>query len=421
VFKAIQILFIALLALFNFSVQAQNSWKDFSNETEKNFYIDTVNITESGNLKNFYVKRPDYFDNTRYSLYKLSIDCKEKKVALLEDKTFSDFNLTNLLKHSVRNPVNFVDISPGKVSQIYYDNFCLADGQPNNAKARLQAKNQNVSDKTEGASGLTASSRVVGSSPATKEVSATTPEQYPYKAIFACEDSGMFILVSKCFGGRQAETMMSVRNGTEYKQYQSVGVKRAFTEFDTRQGIIPLRKVFGIEAQNADYGRLTITIIEVATNKELYKKTVGHYEKINVTHEFKNDPKKSPAPVDKEPTQSANAKSSSTKEVNPTAYIKALNSSFGPSGWAECIKGSVTVMAVSIKYNQTLSADVQKVTGVVEDTLGAMRKQMIIDGVSQSTLDNLIRSQPSLASGDQALKVVGGCYQKMQRVLNGMK
>jgi hypothetical protein len=57
VFKTIQILFIAFLALFNFSAQAQNSWKDFSNETEKHFYIDTDNITESGNLKYFFVKR----------------------------------------------------------------------------------------------------------------------------------------------------------------------------------------------------------------------------------------------------------------------------------------------------------------------------------------------------------------------------
>jgi hypothetical protein len=127
------------------------------------------------------------------------------------------------------------------------------------------------------------------------------------------------------------------------------------------------------------------------------------------------------ASTDKQPTQSANAQPPSSKEINPATYIKALNSSFGPSGWAECINGSVTVTAVSIKYNQTLPADVQKVTGVVEDTLGAMRKQMLLDGVSQSTLDNLIRSQPRLANGDQALKVVGGCYQKMEKILYSLK
>ena len=127
------------------------------------------------------------------------------------------------------------------------------------------------------------------------------------------------------------------------------------------------------------------------------------------------------AAIDKQKMQPANDQTSSSKEINPTTYMKALNSSFGPTGWAECIKGSVTVMAVSIKYNQTLSADIQKVMGVVEDTLGAMRKQMLVDGVSEGTLDSLIRSQPSLANGDQALKVVGGCYQRMEKILYSLK
>lgn len=110
-----------------------------------------------------------------------------------------------------------------------------------------------------------------------------------------------------------------------------------------------------------------------------------------------------------------------SKEVDPTAYIKALNAKIGPSGWAECINGTVTVTAVSIKYNQTLPADVKKIADVVEDLLGAMRKQMLIDGMSQASLDKLLKSQPQLTSGDQALRVVGSCYKKMENVLTTLQ
>lgn len=123
----------------------------------------------------------------------------------------------------------------------------------------------------------------------------------------------------------------------------------------------------------------------------------------------------SPAPIEKQATQQA-PNSSETKDAKRKVYIKALNSKFGPSGWAECINGSVTVEAVSIKYNQPLKGDVKEVTDLVQETLGSMRTQMLADGVPQSTLDSFIKSQPRLANGDQALKVVGGCFQKMQKI-----
>lgn len=64
-----------------------------------------------------------------------------KKVALVEVKTYSDFNLTNLMNHSVRNPPKFVDILPGAVSETYYDNICISGGQLSNPKSVSQDLN----------------------------------------------------------------------------------------------------------------------------------------------------------------------------------------------------------------------------------------------------------------------------------------
>lgn len=72
------IISVILLAFLSLPIQAQQNWKDFSSDKDKNLFIDVTNIVESGNLKNFYVKRKDSYSNN-YDLFKLSISCIEKK------------------------------------------------------------------------------------------------------------------------------------------------------------------------------------------------------------------------------------------------------------------------------------------------------------------------------------------------------
>lgn len=96
--------------------------------------------------------------------------------------------------------------------------------------------------------------------------------------------------------------------------------------------------------------------------------------------------------------------------------MNALVAQFGPSGWARCTSAWATVLAISVR--SPLHPDVQKGVDNTGNLLGEMRKVMLANGIQQSLLDNLVKSQPRINSGDEALGVVVGCHTKMASILS---
>ena len=112
-------------------------------------------------------------------------------------------------------------------------------------------------------------------------------KDYPYTAIITCGPGREIYPTSACFakGSRyDAETELEIRNGDDYQMYQGRDVPRLR---ETRgEGLrIPLKRNFAIKAQNSSkHFLLTITVIESATGRVLYKKSASQYGVIRTSN-----------------------------------------------------------------------------------------------------------------------------------------
>jgi hypothetical protein len=85
--------------------------------------------------------------------------------------------------------------------------------------------------------------------------------------------------------------------------------------------------------------------------------------------------------------------------VDLATQNRALVNYFGPSGWARCVAGQITISALAARGDK-INPEIIKTNDSVGTILGGMRQYMLANGVQQSQLDALMKAQASQKQGE---------------------
>lgn len=99
----------------------------------------------------------------------------------------------------------------------------------------------------------------------------------------------------------------------------------------------------------------------------------------------------------------------------------ALVRHFGPQGWARCVAGNVSILAL-VARGDDVPANFVRANDGLGNLLSAMRNEMLSSGTPEGVLDNLVRANSSqIRSGDDAVQVVSGCMNEAAAVSDSLK